>query len=173
MSLRFAPLILLAALCAPARADAPLPAPEKHVVCANSGRFCATSDPATNTTRVEMRGAKDPGYELPGWHRWMFVSDDGEHVVTGHDGVNLVPLHATLREPVLVFHERGKVVRTLVLGDLYADLSQLTRTVSHRAWSDTVRLQGDRLVVKLVDGRVLAFDVRTGLPARMPGPATR
>jgi hypothetical protein len=165
-------LIALAAclsLPAPARADSPLPPPKPHTACSPSGAYCAVSEPAANITHVLRAKTTTPLYSIRGWHRWLFVADDGESVVTGHDGLNLVPAGATLREPVLVFHRRGKPVRTLVLGDLYADRAQLQRTVSHLAWTNGVRLEGDALVVERVDGKLLRFDVRTGLPrAEMP-----
>jgi len=155
--------LLLVLLAAPAIADTPLPPPEKQTTCSPSNKVCATSDPAKNLTTVSSKNSHHDHWTIPGWHRWVFVSDDGKSVVVGHNEMNLVPVEVTLKEPVLFFYNRGKLVRTLTLGDLYKRKSQLTRTVSHFAWVDNLSInRSNQLVVNLVTGRKLAFAVDTG-----------
>lgn len=155
--------LLVGLLSAPVFADEPLPAPEKLTVCSPAGTTCAVSDPATDTTVVSTPASRRPPWTLPGWHRWLFVSDDAVSVVVGHDGMNLLPLDVTLAEPVLRFHQRGRLVRTVTLGDVYASTSQLTRTVSHFAWTTAPCInRANQLVVERMDGTKLAFAMATG-----------
>ena len=41
--------------------------------------------------------------------------------------MNLVPKNVTLEEHVLSFYNRGKLVRTIKLGDLYKNKSQMEK----------------------------------------------
>jgi len=94
----------------------------------------------------------------------LFVSDDGESVVVVYKGLNLVPVNVTLKEPVFLFYNRGSLMRTVTLGDLYQSTSELRRTVSHYAWFDSVDLnKSNQLVVQLVNGKKIAFGARSGL----------
>lgn len=77
--------------------------------------------------------------------------------------MNLVPVDVTLNEPVLFFYNKGKLVRTVTLGDLYKRKSQLKRTVSHFAWAHIPGInRANQLVVELVNGKKVAFAVSTG-----------
>jgi hypothetical protein len=159
-------LILLIALCVlygDAFADAPLASPEKHTVCSPAGSICATSDPASRQTVVVAQHRKKTLWTLPGWHRWLFVSDDGESVIVGYAGVNLVPVDVSLNEPVFIFYHRGKRVRTVTLGELYQRKEQMRPTASHYAWTQGASLnKANQLVVTLVNGKTVAFAAKTG-----------
>jgi hypothetical protein len=155
--------LIVALLAGPALADAPLPPPEELRICSPAGKVCATSDPATNVTLVSSQTSRQKPWTIPGWHRWLFVSDDGESVVVGYGGMNLVPVDVTLEEPVLFFYNKGKLVRTVTLGDLYERKSQLRRTMSHFAWADMLGInRANQLVVQLVNGKQVAFAASTG-----------
>lgn len=84
-------------------------------------------------------------------------------MVAGYSGMNLVPIDVTLKEPVLFFYNKGRLVRTITLGDLYQRKSQLRRTVSHFAWVHTTGInRANQLVLELVNGKQVAFAVSTG-----------
>lgn len=164
----FVPLPILLLLCGPVFADEPLRPPHLHIQCSPSGAFCASSDPAKDTTSLVSVATGQVLWSIPGWHRWLFVSDDGESVVIGHDGMNLVPLDVSLAEPVLFFYNRGHLMHTVRLGDLYQSKAQLQRTVSHFAWAHDPGFNGsNQLIVHLVDGKQIAFDSRTGQRKRV------
>ena len=77
--------------------------------------------------------------------------------------MNLVPTDVPLSEPVLFFYHRGTLVRTVTLGDLYQQKSQLQSTVSHLLWVYTLAINAsNQVVLDLVDGRKMAFKVSTG-----------
>lgn len=127
------------------------------------------SDPATGMTRVRLKGDPRKSWTIPGWHRWIFVSNDGVSVAVGHDGMNLLPLDVTLREPVLRFYRRGVLMRTVTLGDLYSRKSQLQRTESHLAWCEGTSgvNRADQLVIDLVNGKRVAYGLGTGQVQRL------
>ncbi|UWX03895.1 hypothetical protein H1235_15710 [Pseudoxanthomonas sp. NC8] len=157
-------------LCIPwaARADEPLPPPARTTTCSPSGNFCAVSDPVQNITLLSRSGSDRILWSIPGWHRWLFLSDDGESFVVGYSGMNLVPMDVTLAEPVLFFYNRGRLVRTVKLGELYPDRSQLLRTASHYAWADIRGFNKvNQLVVDLADGKRVAFSAKAGQVQRL------
>ncbi len=144
-------------------ADEPLPPPNRHTACSPSLKFCASSDPATATTTQHAKGSSKALWTIPAWHRWLLVSDDGESLVAGYDGMNLAQVDVTLKEPMFTFYHRGRLVRRVTLGELYRHKSQLQRTVSHLAWMRVAAFNGaNQFVVELVDERKIAFDPRTG-----------
>ncbi|QSX39405.1 hypothetical protein [Shewanella cyperi] len=88
-------------------------------------------------------------------------------MVVGYDGMNLVPLDVTLNEPVLFFYNRGRLVRTIQLDQLYESKSQLLRTVSHLAWVHNIGFNSsNKFIVELVSGKKVAFAPKSG--AREP-----
>lgn len=84
-------------------------------------------------------------------------------MVVGYEGMNLVPVDVTLKEPVLFFYNKGKIIRTVALGDLYKHKSELVRTASHLAWAHIPGInKANQLVVELVNGKKVAFAASTG-----------
>lgn len=144
-------------------ADEPLPAPETIVVCSTSGKFCVTSDLGARTTFLRVKSTGKLLWSVPGWHRSIFVADDGQTIAFGYDGLNLLPRDVTLYEPIISIYSKGKLVQTVVLGDFYRSLSELTPTVSHYAWGSIRGFnRSNQLIVELVSGRCAAFNARTG-----------
>lgn len=146
-----------------AKADTPLPPPKELTVCSPTKKLCATSDPTRNLTFLIPQSSGQKSWQIPGWHRWIFISDDGESVVIGYSGKNLVPLDVRMSESVLFFYNRGQLVRTVKLEELYSSKSQLRRTVSHYAWVNRIGFNGgNQFVVELVNGNDVAFAAATG-----------
>jgi hypothetical protein len=147
-------------------ADSPPVAPMLTRECSLNGVYCIESDPEKNLTTITKKGAASPIGRISGWHRWMFISNEG-NVVIGYDGVNLVPIDIKMTEPVFYFYKKDKLIKTIVLGYLYQRKSQMQPTVSHYAWIDDVRFDAkNHLQVKLIDGRKIIFDSNTGLPLK-------
>jgi hypothetical protein len=165
-SLRSFFLALLAALfgiCRPLEADSPLRPPAKFTVCSPNHAFCAVADPAAGSVSVLARGASFPVWSLKGWHRQIFLADDGDHLVIGPEGLDLLPLETRPGDPLLVFMKRTAVVRVVPVGELFARVSSLPRTASHYAWGRIAGISArGQLVVQLVNGRRLAYNVFTG-----------
>jgi hypothetical protein len=150
------------------RADEPMPPPARTTTCSPSKTYCAVSDPASAKTTVSKRGAKQTLWTIDGWHRWIFVSDDGESIVVGYEGMNLVPRDVRMDEPVLRFYHRAKLVRSVRLRDLYRSKAQMQPTVSNYAWGYITGFnRANQLILELVDGKRIAYDPKTGAVERM------
>lgn len=152
---------------ASARADAPLRPPEKHVARSPNATIAAESDPASGLTtvyRVAPDGTRERRWAMAGWFRAIYPADDGDHLVVGFDGLNLLPRNAADDLVVLRFVRRGEAIRALTLRDVVPDRSILKRTASHLAWRESERFDAKgRFVVVTIDGAQHRYDVKTGL----------
>ena len=74
-------------------ADEPLPPPQRKEVWCGSHHYCAVMDPRLRLTTVyKVDGnTRTKLWAMPGWYRVAFLADDGEHLVIGYDGLNLIP----------------------------------------------------------------------------------
>ncbi|MHB1038146.1 MAG: hypothetical protein ACYC35_27670 [Pirellulales bacterium] len=158
-------------------ADTPLPPPEVKEVWSPNKKFCAVMEPKASTTtvyRVEGDGKRTKQWAMPGWFRVAHLADDGEHLVVGNGGINLLPLNVTKNETMIEFYKKGKLVKTVTLGTLLKNQSSLKRTVSHYLWGNYLGLDDKgRYVVETVEGRKLAFDVTTGKTVTPPNEKQR
>jgi hypothetical protein len=149
-------------------ADKPLSPPDVQEVWSPNKQFCAVMDPQPATTtvyRIESDGKRTKQWSMPGWFRVAHLADDGEHLVVGHGGINLLPVNVTKDEHMIEFFTKGKLVNTVTLGELLRDQSSLKRTVSHYLWGNYLGLdEKGHYVVETVEGRKLVFDVTTGKP---------
>lgn len=152
-------------------ADTPLPPLAIKEVWSPNKNFCAVMDPKPETTtvyRVEGEGKRNKQWAMQGWFRVAHLADDGEHLVVGHGGINLLPLKVTKDEPMIRFFRKGELLNTVTLGELL-NQSSLKRTVSHYLWGNYLGLDDKgRYVVETVEGRKLAFDVATGKTVTPP-----
>lgn len=163
--MRKLPVVLIAVAASVANADSPLPPPKRIVRCSSHHTYCAVSDPITNTTVIGRAGSHKVLWSIPGWHRWLYVSNDGRSAVLGYGGINLVPKDVTLQEPVLFFYNAGRLARSVTLGDLYKSKSQLHETVSHFVWVNEVTVNSsDQLTLELIDGTKRVFAIDSGTP---------
>lgn len=156
----------------PSRADSPLPPPARYSRCSPSGAFCFTADPRTGTS---VHAAKEPArslWTLPAWHRVAYVSDDGEHLVIGFDGVNLVPVDDPEQVRIVQFWNRGKLTKGYTLRDLGYQRDALQRTVSHYAWGSYEGFDArGHFRLRMIDGVSLVFDPASGALLERVAPA--
>lgn len=150
----------------PLYADTPLPPPRAKEVWSPNKRFCAAMNPESMTTvvyQVAENGRRKKTWTMKGWFRVAHLADDGEHLIVGHDGINLLPTNVTKDEPMIRFFRRGKLLNTVTLGELLMDQSHLKRTASHYLWGHYLGLdEKGRYLVETVEGKKLAFDVTKG-----------
>jgi hypothetical protein len=155
-------LVVSLLVCGVARGDMPLSPPSKVTATSPNGRIRAVSEPKAGT-RVEDAELDKVLWSLPGWHRSMFIADDGRHLVTEYDGMNLIPTDFTDNLVLLTFWCAGRKIREVTVGDLFPDHDGLVRTASHYAWRLTIEFDASgRLRVSPIDGKTLLFDVTTG-----------
>jgi len=146
-----------------AMADAPPSLPATHEISSANQAIQVISSPDEGTHILE-RVSQQELWSMPGWFRSLFVSNDGDYLVLGYDGISLIPQDYTDDLVLLTFLHRGKVLRKVTLKDIVPDPSILLRTVSHYQWGwiEGINSNGE-FVVHRVDGTVFSFDLSTGL----------
>ena len=144
------------------RGDMPLPPPARVTATSPNGAIRAVSEPRVGT-RVEDVRRRTVLWRVPSWHRSIFVADDGRHLVTGYDGLNLIPTDYSADLALITFWREGRQIGEVTVAELFPDRAVLQRTVSHHAWGtiDGIDARG-RLKVQRIDGKTLYFDVATG-----------
>ena len=151
----------------PVLADEPMMPPSVWETCSPSGEYCARLDPADRSILAyKPRMEQIVLWTAQGWSRVAALADDGEHLVLGYAGMNLIPVDYDPDMEMLAFYRRGAVVRRVALSALVGR-EALQRTVSHWYWGDYLGLDaGGRYVVRTGAGREIRFDMTTGLPVR-------
>ncbi|MCP5520186.1 MAG: hypothetical protein H7A46_01400 [Verrucomicrobiales bacterium] len=156
------PTVLMFLCCASAiRADEPLAPPSRYEVKSSSHKFVATIDPKSGV-RVSAAGSSQALWTSTNWFRVAFLADDGEHLVTGYDGMNLIPQDYTKDLVLISFWRRDKKIRDVTVGELFPDARILQKTVSHYNWGSITTITNGAAVVRRCDGKVMRFDVTTG-----------
>jgi hypothetical protein len=153
---------LLAILSTAALADMPLPPPKEVKVFSNNKAYMVISTPNAKTWVVEVKTNREL-WSMPGWNRWIFVSNDGRNVVTGYSGINLLPVDYKDDWVLITFWEKGKKTKELRVKDIIPDKSILRSTTSHYEWGSIIGIdEKGKLVVNRADGKMLKFEVKTG-----------
>jgi hypothetical protein len=149
------------------RADQPLEKPQRNEFFSTHHKYGAVSDiqPLITTVfRIDAGGKRIPVWAIPGWFRLAAVSDDGEHLLIGYSGVNLIPLSEPqpLETVILVDYLQGKKVQTIQLKELLSRLEMLKKTASHYSWGE---YQGwvspQQYQIHTVDGQTWVYDIQT------------
>lgn len=159
------PFILL--IASPVLADEPMLPPAVWQTCSPNGVYCATLDPGADRITVYRAGAADNVlWSAAGWSRVAALADDGEHLVLGYEGMNLIPVDYEPDMEMLTFYRRDAVIQRVALSVL-VDRKALQRTVSHWYWGDYLGLDANgRYTVRTAGSREIRFDMTTGLPVR-------
>ena len=143
--------------------------PSVWEVCSPSGEYCARLDPADRSILAYKPGVEQIVlWTATGWSRVAALADDGEHLVLGYEGMNLIPVDYEPDMEMLTFYRRGEIVKTVRLRDLISDIAiRMNRTVSHYYWGDYLGFdENGRYVLRTATGREFRFDMTTGQPVR-------
>lgn len=158
-------MIVFSVLCLVWLFDQPLPQPATHTSFSANKAWCAVSDLEKSVTRVHRVSNGRPAdarWQIAGWHRHIDVSDDGEYLVIGYDGWNLLPRDYDKDMIMLSIYCKGHLVRAIRLRELIRRFWRLRRTVSHYHWGTFSGFDGrGGYLVETVEGR-LVFDLATG-----------
>lgn len=168
MSLRLF-LMFIALLSATALADEPMMPPSVWETCSPSGEYCARLDPVENSILAYKPGVETIVlWRATGWSRVAALADDGEHMVLGYEGMNLIPLDYRPDMPMLTFYRRGEVFRTVRLEELISYIAiKMNRTASHYHWGDYLGLdENGHFGVRTATGHEMRFDMATGRSVR-------
>jgi hypothetical protein len=149
-------------------ADSPLPPPARKTIWSANRQFFAVMEPDKQITtiyRTTQGKQEEKVWSMYGWFRVTALADDGEHLVAGYDGMNLLPLDYDKRQVMLYFFKRGELINHVTLDQIIRDNSALRRTASHYYWGNFKGLdQAGRFVIETVEGREIRFDVAKGTP---------
>lgn len=159
------PLAILATLvigtAGIAHAVEPLPPPSRIETRSPGGLVTAVATPGS-ATRILDSASRRMLWNIPGWHRTIFVSDDGMHAVLGPEGRTMLPLDHRDGDPLLRFWRQARLVRTVTVGELVPK-EMRKRTLTHYVWGDIEGIDADnQLVVRRIDGQVFRFELATG-----------
>lgn len=151
-----------------ANADTPLNQARFTKKTSANKLFSVASDPSKRTTYATNK-AGTKLWEIKGWFREYFVSNDGSHFVSVYGGANLLPenysddliLASIWKDGVAQFH--------ITVSQVIPDRSILVKTTSHYLWGDVNGFdEQNRLVIKRVDGKELTFDLASGRETTSP-----
>lgn len=144
-------------------ADTPLRPPAIHKVSSHNHAFTVISSPEKGTW-VLNNATNQKLWSMTDWYRWIFVSNDGDYLVTGYNGLNLIPSSYTDDLVLFTFWKRGKEIRKVTLKEIVPDKSILLRTASHYLWGTIIGINDkNELLVKRIDEKIFLFDVSTGI----------
>ncbi len=148
-------------------ADEPLSVPSRLVFKSPGGNITVVSDPKRGTT---VRNTKKNTFlwKLPRWYRSLFPSNDGIHLVTIYDGLNLIP---EFDESLVLFSfwRSGDKVRDVRLKELAPNKGVLHKTVSHYHWGMAEGItESNLLSVKRADGKRFNYDLDSGKLVQTP-----
>lgn len=141
-------------------ADRYIPPTMRKTVSHNNAFTVVSS--LTKETWVLNNTTKQKIWSMAGWYPQIFVSNDGDYVVTDHYEKNHIPVRYNL--VLFTFWKRGREIRKVTLKEIVPDKSILLRTVSHYHWGtiDGINDKGE-LLVKRRDGKIFLFDVSAGI----------
>lgn len=129
-------------------------------------RFFATEGPKQRSTLVFRRvGQKghEKIWEVPEWSPALFLTDDGDYLVVGYAGANLLEHHYKRDQVMVSFYRRGRLLNVVRLNQIMVDLKHLQVTDSGVAWGFFAGLiDHHRFAVDTVEHRRLIYDVTTG-----------
>ena len=159
-------MVLLCGTTSFCRADAPWKPPTEQDFFSPNKNYCAHSNPAANETtvfRIESDAKRTTLWTIPEWFRSAFMADDGKHLVVGFGDLNLIPKEYKPDMVMIRFIKEGKVIATVPLKNLFDDLGNLKKTVSHYSWGHCEGFDKEGLfTVVTEEEKRLFFDVTTG-----------
>lgn len=157
---------ILCLITAKSFADAPLPMPKSYRVCNDDISHCANISPDSGAVVYKIEGdtfSAVEAYRIPGWHRDVHLSKDGEYFMSGYGGLNLVSLDANQNTVILTIWKKGKKSHEITLGQILKTMRSLQRTVSHYYWGINEGLTYDgKFKIKTVEERTVLVNPETG-----------
>ena len=147
------------------RADEPLAPPARYEIQSPAHKYVASLDPKTGVA-VRAAGSTNILWTATNWFRVAFLADDGQHLVTGYDGMNLIPQNYAKDLVLITFWQRDRMIRDATAAELIPDPRVLQKTVSNYHWGMLTGITNHTLTVRRCDGKMLRFDVTTGRLAK-------
>jgi hypothetical protein len=111
-------------------------------------------------------------WEKRGWNYVTNISDDGEYLVTGYDGNNVLDRNYTPDTVMLTFYRRSTPVRSVPLREIIVDVKRMAEWHEGFEWGFYRGFVAEhQFAVDTAEDRRLVYDVTTGaLVEVLPSP---
>lgn len=162
LAVAWALAVFVPALTREPLAGEPLAPPADQTVCSPNGVYCAVMDAETKQTFVLRDGR--PHWQRSGWFRDAFLADDGEHLVVGYRGLDLLNWDYRPGTVLLSFWRRDRLIRAVPFAEVIEEPARLRPMAGHFLWGRTAGFdESGRFIVETVEDRRLTFDITTGI----------
>lgn len=129
-------------------------------------RYFAVQGPDQRSTVIfkrSVRQKREKHWEVPVWSPAMYLSDDGEYLVVGYEGANLLSHRYRLDQVMVSFYRRTTLIKAVRLEEIIQDRRRLEVSDSGVLWGFFVGLIAPhRFALDTVERRRLIFDIATG-----------
>ena len=141
-------------------ADEPLSSPSTYTFFSENGKIEIISDSNTNKTIAFTNENQKTSklWEIPGWHRSIFISNDGKYCIIGYEGQNLLPLNYDGNEIVFSIYLNGIVTKKVYFNEIIKNRKKLQRTSSHYYWGYIEKFENNIIFLNTVEG-FIKYDV--------------
>ena len=162
--------LIVVVLFSESYADDSLPPPSDYSIKSANGKFIVFFSVADKKTRVyeyfnKQKKKKNLIWEMDGWYRNTFLSNDGENLVIVYDGANLLDYDYKKDQIMISFYSKGKLLREIKLNQIIENPipENLLETVSHYKWVDTYGINEKQLFeVNTIKNQTFKFNLKTG-----------
>lgn len=147
----------------------------KRIWASNKNFYAATDLEQGSTTvfRVNWQGnvgRSEEFWRLDRSFEIAWLSNDGQHLISGHFGEGRLPLNTNKDHVMLVFFSQGNLVREVALSELIVDCSALQKTGTGYSWGRYLGLNSaGYFVVQPIHAKYILFDPSTGKPTTFKG----
>jgi hypothetical protein len=173
--LLFSLFLVISVLCLTVKikADTPLSPPTDYWISSQNNKFKAFFDVKNKTTsvykieKIKRKEKKEKIWQMEGWFRNVFLSNDGKNLVVAYNGANLLELDYKIDEVMISFYNEGSLLSQIRLNQLIENPlpEKLERTTSHFKWVTTYGINSEQIFeVNTVAKKQFLFDLKTGLP---------
>lgn len=154
-------------------ADEPLPPPTDYWTYSANKQYAAffqVKEKRTTVYQIDKSARqkkKTKLWEMDGWYRNTYLSNDGDNLVVAYEGANLLNLNYQTDQVMISFYDKGNLLNQVRLDQLIENPTpdKLEKTVSHYRWVDSYGLNEKQLFeVNTVEKKKFLLDVKTGLP---------
>jgi len=135
------------------------------VASANKRYFAVLGSDQQSTVVFKRlsRKKREKLWEAPVWSPATYLADDGDHLVIGYEGGNLLSHQYRFDQVMVSFYRRETLIRSVSLNEIILDRRHLEASDSGVQWGFFVGLIGPtKFALDTVERRRLIFDIATG-----------
>jgi len=131
--------IILLCITSVSHADEPLPDPKTYQVWSENKKYFAEinlEDDLTTVFRIGKNEERKELWQMYGWFRWAYLSNDGMYIGIPFWGESLIPRDYRKEQVVFRLVKEGKLIRVIRLNELIENFNNLIETASHYYWGN-------------------------------------